>query len=697
MSRRPIHQIHVDARPWAIQLLCIALMPLFANAATAETTGAAPSAPSLASGLDVQSIDASVGPQNDFYRFVNGRWLATTEIPSDKPSFGSFDIRFEDSLIQLRGIIEGAARDASAPAGSEVRKIGDLYRSFLDEKSLETLGTAPLRSELDRIAALADKHDVADLMAHLQQIGVTVAFGQRVHQDNRDSTKYVFDIGQDGLGMPDRDYYLKDDAELKKIRSEYRAHVQRTLALLGDKAAAEEAGRILALETALARVQWTKVENRDPIKAYNKVEISKLSTLAPTFDWKRYLVATGVNGKVNYLIISQPSYVTEFGKILDRTPLSDWKNYLRFHLVSAYSPYLSKAYVDEDFGFSFTTLQGIPENRPRWKRGVALVDESIGDALGHLYADKYFPTQSKARADALVRNLLQAFRTDLDNLDWMGSETRRQAHIKLAAITTKIGYPVKWRDYSRLEVKAVDLVGNVIRAREFEFWRNVDKLGKPVDRTEWEMFPQTVNAYYEPERNEIVFPAAILQPPFFDPTADDAVNYGAIGAIIGHEISHAFDDQGAQYDEIGNLRNWWTDQDHKAFATKTKKLVAEYGAFEPVHGYHLNGELTLGENIADNSGLAVAFKAYQISLGGQAAPVLDGYTGEQRFFMGFARGWREKDRDNFLIQLIKSDPHSPPVDRVLGSVVNQPAFYQAFSIKSGDKMYLPPDRRVIMW
>ncbi|HEY4038555.1 MAG TPA: M13 family metallopeptidase, partial [Burkholderiaceae bacterium] len=473
--------------------------------------------------------------------------------------------------------------------------------------------------------------------------------------------------------------------------------VQRTLAMLGDKAAADEARKILALETALARVQWTKVENRDPVKAYNKIEIARLRALAPSFDWKRYLVATGVEGKVDYLIVSQPSYVTEFGKILDRTSLADWKNYLRFHLVSSYQPYLSKAHVDEDFGFSSTTVQGVPQNRPRWKRGVTLVDESIGDALDHLYADRYFPAPSKARADALVRNLLQAFRTDLDSLDWMGPDTRRQAHLKLAAITTKIGYPDHWRDYTRLEVKADDLAGNVMRARQFEFRRNIDKLGKPVDRSEWEMFPQTVNAYYEPERNEIVFPAAILQAPFFNAAADDAVNYGAIGAIIGHEISHAFDDQGSQYDQIGNLRNWWTDQDRKAFAARAKRLVAEYGAFEPVRGFHLNGELTLGENIADNSGLAVAFKAYQISLGGQTAPVLDGYTGEQRFYMGFARGWREKDRDNFLIALIKSDPHSPPVDRVLGSVVNQPAFYQAFAIKAGDRMYLAPDRRVIMW
>jgi putative endopeptidase len=684
-----------------VAMHCVALIAIcLAREPSAETGGTSSNVPSAApspiSGLDTQDIDSKVRPQDDFYRFVNGRWLDATEIPPDKASFGSFDIRYEDSLEQLRGIIE-AAQNSSASESSEVRKIGNLYRSFLDEAKLEALGITPLKAELARIDALKDKGEIADLMGHLQEIGVTVPLGQQVHLDNKDSTRYVFDVSQDGLGMPDRDYYLKDDAELKKIRGQYATHVQRTLSRMGDKAAADEARKILTLETALARVQWTKVENRDPVKVYNKVEIAKLRGLAPNFDWKRYLVATGVDGKVDYLIVSQPSYVKAFGQILERTSLADWKNYLRFRLVSSYSPYLSKPYVDENFSFYFTALQGVPENRPRWKRGVTLVDQSIGDALGHLYADKYFPPQSKARADALVKNLLEAFRTDLDQLDWMGPETRKQAHIKLANITTKIGYPDKWRDYSRLEIRADDLAGNVIRARQFEFQRNVDKLGKPVDRTEWEMFPQTVNAYYEPERNEIVFPAAILQPPFFNAAADDAVNYGAIGAVIGHEISHAFDDQGSQYDEKGNLRNWWTEQDRKAFAAKTKTMVAEYSAFEPVRGYHLNGELTLGENIADNSGLAVAFKAYQISLGGQTAPVLDGYTGEQRFFMGFARVWREKDRDNLLIELIKSDPHSPPIDRILGSVVNQPAFYQAFAVKEGDKMYLAPDRRVIMW
>lgn len=680
------------------------LIALFAaSAASAEPANVDPASQSLASGIamasgiETQYIDSSVRPQDDFYRFVNGKWLDLTEIPADKPRVGSFDVRDEESLDQLRDIIEAAARDVSAPEGNNSRKIGNLYQSFMDEARLEAPGAMPLQGELDRIAALRDKREIADLVAHLQQIGVTVPLGQSVHLDNKDSTRYVFDVAQDGLGMPDRDYYLKDDAELKKIRAEYRLHIQRTLALAGDKAAPDEARDILALETELAKAQWTKVELRDPVKAYNKVDVARLPGLTPTFDWKRYLVSAGVDGKVHDLIVAQPSYVSAFGRILERTPLAVWKSYLRWQLLSSYAPYLSKSYVDEDFGFSQATLQGVLQNRPRWKRGVVLVDQSIGEALGSLYVAKYFPPQSKVRADALVKNLLEAFRRNLDDLDWMGPQTRRQAHVKLAAIRTKIGYPDKWRDYSGLGLRPDDLVGNVMRARQFEFRRNVGKLGNPVDRTEWLMTPQTVNAYYDPEMNEIVFPAAILQPPFFNAAADDAVNYGGIGGIIGHEISHGFDDNGSQYDEHGNLRNWWTAKDRKAFAAKAQALVAQYGAFEPVHGYHVNGALTLGENIADNSGLAVAFKAYELSLNAGPAPVLDGYTGEQRFYIGWAQVWRQKARDNFLIEMVKSNPHSPPVDRAVGAVVNQPGFYQAFAVKDGDKMYLPPGRRVIMW
>jgi predicted metalloendopeptidase len=650
------------------------------------------------SGIDLQYIDGAVRPQDDFYTYVNGKWLAKVEIPADKPGFGSFD-QLNDTLQgQLRELIEASVQDVAAPPGSEVRKIAGLYQSFVDEARLQTLGVQPLADEFAGIQSLKSRRDIAALMAHLQQLGVSVPLSPQVHLDNKDSTRYVFDLGQDGLGLPDRDYYLKDDdAKLKQMRTAYAQHVQKMLQMSGDAAAADEARDILALETRLARVQWTKVQNRDPLKVYNPVKIEQLSHLAPDFDWQRYLIAAGVDGRVGYLIISQPTYLQALDRLLVSTPLPVWKAYFRWHVLSEFARYLSRAYVDEAFAFNGTTLQGIPENRPRWKRGVALVDESIGEALGKLYVARYFPPDSKARADALVKNLLAAYHQDIDKLDWMGPATRREAQAKLAKINTKIGYPTRWRDYATLELRADDLVGNVMRANVFEYRRNVDKLGKPVDRSEWGMTPQTINAYYDPEMNEIVFPAAILQPPFFNSAADDAVNYGAIGAIIGHEISHAFDDQGSQYDGDGNLRDWWTPADHAAFAARTKALVAEYAAFEPLPGYHLNGELTLGENIADNSGLAVAYQAYRISLAAATAPLIDGLSGDQRFYMGYAQQWREKDRDNFKIEMVKVDPHSTPMFRVLGALVNQPPFYQAFDLKPGDRMYRPPSQRVIIW
>jgi len=665
-----------------------------------QSGGAAtqPSSSVLVSGIDTQYEDSSVRPQDDIYKYLNGKWIASTQIPADEPEWGTFVKLYEDSQDQLKALVDTASKNANAAAGSEEAKIRDLYNSFMDEARIESLGVKPLEPELARINAIKSKQDIAELMAHLQRIGVTTPFTPVVHLDNKDATRYVFDVGQDGLGLPDRDYYLKDDdAKLKEIRVKYQEHVAHALGMLGDAQPKEEGAQILALETKLAKVQWTKVDLRDPVKAYNKVDVSALPTLAKQFDWHRYLVAAGADGKVTYVIVGQPSYETAFGKILEETPLSVWKTYFRWHLVASASPFLPKAYVDDNFAFFGTVLSGVPQDRPRWKRGVSLVDGSIGEALGRSYVAKYFPPERKARAEELVQNLLAAYKQDIGTLDWMTPETKQQAQVKLSKIMVKIGYPSKWRDYSTLTIRPDDLLGNVARSVEFEFQRNINKLGKPVDRTEWGMYPQTVNAYYNPEMNEIVFPAAILRPPFFNAAADDAVNYGAIGSVIGHEISHGFDDQGSQYDGDGNLHNWWTDEDHKRFEAKTKALVAEYGAFEPVPGYHLNGELTLGENIADNSGLAIAYKAYKISLAGKPASKVDGLTGDERFYLGFTQEWREKIRDNFAIQLIKTDPHSMGVDRVLGTLVNQPGFYETFNVKAGDKMYVPPEKRVVIW
>jgi predicted metalloendopeptidase len=498
--------------------------------------------------------------------------------------------------------------------------------------------------------------------------------------------------------MPDRDYYLAPkDPKLASIRAAYRQHIERMLSLAGDASAAANADAILALETALARVQWTKVANRDPIKTYNKTAVTKLAALTPGFEWRSYLDESGLGSRVSTVIVSQPSYMRGFGTILARTPLPTWKAYFRWHLLRAYGRYLDQRFVDESFGFDGKVLRGIPENRPRWKRGVAVVETSLGFAAGKLYAAKYFPPESKARMQVLVANLRDAYRDSIEKLDWMGPATRREAQDKLAKLTTKIGYPDKWRDYSSLEIRRDDLVGNVMRAVAFEYARNLNKLGKPIDRDEWFMTPQTVNAYYNPSMNEIVFPAAYLQPPYFDPAADDAANYGGVGATIGHEISHGFDDTGSQFDGDGNLRDWWTKADHQRFAAKTKVLVAQYDAFSPLPGYHVNGKLTLGENIADNSGLEIAYKAYRLSLKGREAPVIDGMTGDQRFMLSYAQGWREKIRPEQQIVYLKSDTHSPDQFRCNGSLANLDAFYAAFQVKQGDAMYLPPEKRVRIW
>ncbi len=663
---------------------------------------AAPTA--LGSGIDLQFFDNSVRAQDDFYRHVNGTWLNSTEIPADKGRYGSFDKLSDDSLEQLRTVVERLTQSADA-ADPDQRKLVELYASFMDEAALEKLDLRPLASEFARIAALKRRSQIPGLIAHFSLLGVGAPYRPQVHQDARDATKYVFDLHQGGLGMPDRDYYLENDDRLQQIRAKYLQHVETMLRLAGDSAAAEpaaaqEAHDIVALETALAKVQWTKVENRDPVKTYNRVELTQLARLAPGYNWKAYLSDAGVAGKVDYLVISQPSYITAFNELVERTPLPVWRSYFRWRLLSEFAPFLSKKFVDENFAFYGTALRGITQNRPRWKRAVGLVDGAIGEGLGKIYVASYFPPEFKSRMDQLVRNLLAAYQADIDTLDWMGPETKQKAHEKLARFTTKIGYPAKWRDYSALRIVPGDLLGNVMRANAFEYHRNVSKLGQPIDRTEWEMTPQTVNAYYNPEKNEIVFPAAILQPPFFNAQADDAVNYGGIGAVIGHEISHGFDDQGSQYDGLGNLLSapgWFTQADLDHFKARTRALVTQYSAFAPVPGFPINGELTLGENIADNSGLAIAYQAYQLSLGGEPAPIIDGLTGEQRFFMGWAQVWRAKTRDNEAIMRIKSDPHSPAQFRGSVPEMNQAPFYQAFGVKDGDKMYLPPEQRVSLW
>ncbi|HEX4236089.1 MAG TPA: M13-type metalloendopeptidase [Caldimonas sp.] len=648
------------------------------------------------SGIDLGGGDPTVRPQDDLYARVNGKWVRTTEIPADKSYIGSW-VSIEDAVQeQLHGLLEAAA---SQRADADARRIADLYASFMDEAAVERAGLAPLAAELAAIDAIASPAELGRAMGRLERLGVDMPFHVGIEQDARDATRYVPVLGQGGLGLPDRDYYLvTTDAKFAAARSSYAAYLTKLLQLAnaGDDAAASAAA-VIALETALARGQWTRVDNRDPVKTYNKVETSALATLAPGFDWAGWLSAIGLAGKSGDVVVNQPSYLGALSAQLGATPLPVWKTYLRTRLLSVYAPYLGKEFVDARFAFVGTALAGVTQIEPRWKRGVVLVDRTVGESLGKRYVAAYFPPQSKARMEQLVANLLATYRESIDTIDWMGPATKKEAQAKLATFAPKIGYPKRWIDYSTLDIEPGDLVGNVERADAFDWARDVGKLGKPVDRDEWFMTPQTVNAYYNALLNEIVFPAAILQPPMFDPRADDAVNYGAIGAIIGHEISHGFDDEGSQYDGTGNLRVWWTDEDRQRFEAKTKLLVQQYSALSPIAGYTINGELTLGENIADNSGLEIAYKAYQRSLGGRPAPVIDGMTGDERFFYGFAQAYRAKTRESMLLTWIKSDPHSPDEFRVIGTVRNHSAFYSTFGVRPGDKMYLPPERRVSIW
>ena len=672
------------------------LLAAIAAALLVARPSLAADAPVLKSGIDLAARDSTVRPQDDFFRAVNGTWLKRTEFPADKAYLGSFDLINEKIQGELRELVEAAAK---APKDADARRIGVLYTSFMDEAAVEKAGLAPLASELAAIDKLSSPGQVAAAMGHLSTLSIGMPVDVDIAQDARKAERYVPQITQGGLGLPDRDYYLvTDDAKFKQAREQYVVYMTRLLELSrasGDAKASAEA--VLALETALAKAQWTRVDNRDPVKTYNRVDVADLAPLAPGFDWSAWLAATDIAGKTGDVVVAQPSYLKGMAAQLSATPLPVWRSYLRVHLLSGYARFLGKDFVDARFDFVGRTLSGTSEQLPRWKRGVVLVEGTVGESLGKLYVDAYFPAESKVRMEKLVANLIAAYRESIDSIDWMSPATKKEAQAKLAAFTPQIGYPKRWLDYSTIVFRPDDLVGNVTRGREFEYRRGLAKLGKPIDRDEWLLTPQTVNAYYYPPLNEIVFPASVLQPPFFDPAADDAINYGAIGSIIGHEISHGFDDQGSQFDGTGNLRDWWTSEDRQRFDAKTKVLVAQYSAFSPLAGYHVNGELTLGENIADNSGLEIAYKAYRKSLGGKEAPVIDGATGDQRFFYGFAQAFRGKVRDAALLGQIKADPHSPDEFRVNGVVRNHPAFSRTFALKPGDALYLEPDKRVSIW
>jgi putative endopeptidase len=665
--------------------LLAALIVITAPAALADS--------GLVSGVQTADMDTAIRAQDDFFGHSNGTWLRTVQIPADRARYGVDVMMTEQSLSQLRGLIE-STRNSTDP---EARKVGDLYASFMDEPRIEREGVKPLQPELDAIAAIKSITELGAVMAHLDRLGVGTPIGMYIAPDAKRSTQYALYLSQDGLGLPDRDYYLSKDAKLVDFRTKYREHIAKMLQLLGDAGAAQEADHILAVETAMAKIEWTRVANRDPQKTYNPRSQPQLQQMTPALDWGSYLAKAGIHGPLPIMIVSQPSYLHDLSGLLKGTPLPTWKEYFRYRLLSSNAPYLSSAFVDEDFAFRQGVLRGTPKNQERWKRGCELVDELVGEASGKLYVAKYFPPKAKARIDDLVGNLLKAYAQSVDQLSWMSEATKVEARAKLRKINVKVGYPKRWRDYSKLVISPDDLLGNVWRAVQFENDRKLSQLGGPVDRDEWQMTVPTVNAYYDPTLNEIVFPAGILQMPVFNADAEDAFNYGATGATIGHEISHGFDDEGSQFDSDGNLRDWWTKEDHAKFKAKTDKLIKEYDAFEPVPGFHVNGALTLGENIADIAGIEIAYKAYLASLNGRAAPVIGGMTANQRFYIGYAQSWLDKTRDDALIAQIKSNPHAPEKYRVNGVVVHMPSFYDTFDVKSDDKMYLKPEDRVTLW
>ena len=654
------------------------------------------------SGIDTSALDPGARPQDDLFRHVNGRWLAEHEIPADRAVDGAFRALVDAAEEHVRAIITelGSRESTGEDAAGQV---GALYASFMDTETVERLGLDPIRDELDRIDAAGTPDDLVVVLGELQRTGGAGATGFWVDNDDKDPDRYTVFLNQGGLGLPDEAYYRED--AYATIRDAYRPHLARMLGLSGLDAgtAAAQADLVLDLETRLAASHWDVVRDRDADLTYNPMTLDELSTRAPGFDWRGWVRALGVReGAMDQLVVREPDFAIGFARLWTVAPVGQWRAWLRYRLISARAPFLHDAVVQANFDFYGRTLTGAPELRERWKRGVALVQGALGEAVGQVYVERHFPPGHKARMVELVGNLVAAYRESIGSLDWMGEQTRVKALAKLDAFTPKIGYPDRWKSYEGLEIRADDLVGNVRRSNAYEQDREMRKIGGPVDRDEWFMTPQTVNAYYNPGMNEIVFPAAILQPPFFDPDADDAVNYGGIGAVIGHEIGHGFDDQGSKYDGAGRLEDWWTEADRTEFERRTRALIEQYNAFSPTQlggSHHVNGALTIGENIGDLGGLSIALQAYRIALGRplDSAPVVDGMTGVQRVLIGWAQAWQSKGRDEEVIRRMATDPHSPDEFRCNGVVRNLPEFHEAFGVAPGDALYLAPEERVRIW
>ena len=652
----------------------------------------------MRSGLDLNHIDSSVRPQDDLFRFMNGKWLKESVIPDDRASDGAFYWLYEQAEKQVKQIILDQAA-SNAAGGSNAQKIGDLYNSFMDEGKIEQLGITPIAKDLSAAASFKTADEFFQILGELESRGASGLFYSYVSTDNKDSSKNIVYLGQSGLSLPDEAYYR--EGEYQEVRGAFLLHVEKIFELAklpGGKAAAKQ---VLELETQIAACHWDQVKDRDAEATYNKKSFTELTSLAPAFNWQLWITASNTPAQVlEQVVVRQPSYFEGLSKLIQSFDTDKWRSWLTWHIISGASPYLNKALVDENFSFYGTTLSGIPKLKERWKRAVGLVEGALGEAVGQIYVDRHFGKQAKERMVGLVANLIEAYRVDIKALTWMSDETKEKAFIKLDKFTPKIGYPDKWRDYSKLTINPGDLIGNLAQISKYSQDYEYAKIGKPVDKSEWYMTPQTVNAYYNPGMNEIVFPAAILQPPFFDVLADDdAANYGGIGAVIGHEIGHGFDDQGSKYDGDGNLVNWWSDKDRAEFEKRTKKLIEQYDQLSPsaAPDVKVNGALTIGENIGDLGGLTIAYKAYEISLDGKQPPDIDGYTGPQRFFMGWAQSWRGKYRPEEVRRRIATDPHSPDEFRCNQIVANLDEFYDAFSVSDKDKHFMPANERVRIW
>jgi endothelin-converting enzyme/putative endopeptidase len=663
---------------------------------TAPPVAAAAPASELGSGIDMSGFNKDVRIQDDFFEHANGKWVAETEMPSDKARWGAFDMLAEKSQEDVKALVEEVSASENVEPGSATQKIRDYYNAYMDSSRPNELGIEAIRSELDEVAAIETYEDLFRAFARLGVYGVTSPIGAGVFSDFKDPDTNIVYIVETGITLPDRDYYLKDDEQFVKGRELFREYVARMFELAGIEGGADKVDEIYNLEHALAEVHWTKEANRDPVALYNRKTMDELKQLAPDYHWEIALEAAGIPER-DFYVVRQDTFYENASKIIADTPLETWKDYLAFHTIDAFSALLGDDFYQARFDFYDAGLSGIAEPEPKWKRAVNAVNGSLGELLGQLYVEKHYQQEAKARMDVMIANLIEAYRQSINELDWMSDETKQQALVKLSRFNPKVGYPEEWRDYSSMEIVEGDLVANVKSAAAFEHYRNINKLDRPVDKNEWFMNPQTVNAYYNPAWNEIVFPAAILQPPFFNVEADDAVNYGGIGAVIGHEIGHGFDDQGRQFDGNGNLRDWWTEEDAERFDERKDKLAAQYDGYVVVDGLTINGQFTSGENIGDLGGLGIAHKAYRLSLEGKEAPVIDGYTGDQRFFLGWAQVWRSKMRDEEAKLRLTTDPHSPPRFRANGAAVNVNAFYAAFDVQEGDGMYLAPEDRVKIW